>query len=183
MSEFAKPVVIISQCLGFANCRYNGEIIRDEFVEKLRPHVEFRPVCPEVEIGLGVPREPIRVVAVSGELRLLQPATGRDITERMRDFAASFLASLQEVDGFILKSRSPSCGIHDVPIYASTEGVESTTVDSGLFARAVRERFPDLPIEDERRLEDDGIKREFLTRLFAKRGAIACHERHLCKMN
>ncbi len=78
MTEPVKPVVVVSRCLGFAACRWNGQTISDDLVQKLRDHVEFRPVCPEMESGLGVPRDPVRVVSVEGVSRLLQPATGSD---------------------------------------------------------------------------------------------------------
>jgi uncharacterized protein YbbK (DUF523 family) len=84
MKAFAKPQVVVSKCLGFAACRYDGAMISDDFVRRLAAHVTFRPVCPEMEIGLGCPRDPIRVVLAGKELRLMQPATGRDVTEAMR---------------------------------------------------------------------------------------------------
>lgn len=86
MTTFPKPVVVCSACLGFRACRYNAVTILDPFVEKLKAHVEFRPVCPEAEIGLGIPRDPIRVVLAEGRRTLFQPATGRDVTEAMREF-------------------------------------------------------------------------------------------------
>jgi uncharacterized protein YbgA (DUF1722 family)/uncharacterized protein YbbK (DUF523 family) len=86
-------------------------------VEKLKPFVNFVPVCPEVETGLGVPRNPIRIVLAKGKRRLVQPATGLDLTEKMEKFADSFLSSLGEVDGFILKRGSPSSGFKNVKVY------------------------------------------------------------------
>lgn len=166
MRQFPRPVVVVSKCLGFDHCRYNGDMIPDEFVARLGPYVEYIPVCAEVEIGLGVPRPPINVVAVQGEERLMQPATGRDVSAEMRAFAAQFLGSLPAVDGFILKSRSPSCGIKDVKLRAANgRGIVGTT--SGFFGRAVMERFPHAAIEDEGRLSNFRIRQHFLTRLFA----------------
>jgi len=121
MTQSVTPIVVVSKCLGFARCRYNGQTIPDDFVSALEPFVAYRTVCPEVEIGLGVPRESLRVVAVDGERRLLQPETGRDVTEAMNTFAEDFLASLDDVDGFILKNRSPSCGMNDVRVYTSSK--------------------------------------------------------------
>lgn len=166
MREFIKPIIIISKCLGFANCRYNGLVIPDEFVEKLKPYVDYRPVCPEVEIGLGVPRNPIRIISVNNEFRLVQPATGADVTDKMRNFAESFLNHIGEVDGFILKSRSPSCGPKDVRIYSGVEKENSISKDSGFFAQAIFEKFPNLAIEDEGRLKNFSIREHFLTKLF-----------------
>jgi len=165
MREFPKPVVVVSKCLGFDHCRYNGDIIPDDFIAKLGPYVEYRPVCAEMEIGLGVPRQPINVVAVDEEERLVQPATGRDVSAEMRAFAAQFLASLPAVDGFILKSRSPSCGLKDVKLRAANgKGIVGMT--SGFFGRAVIERFPHAAIEDEGRLTSFRLRQHFLTKLF-----------------
>jgi uncharacterized protein YbbK (DUF523 family) len=105
---FTKPTVVVSKCITYERARWNAQIIADDFVEKLKPYVEFIPVCPEVGIGLGVPRDPLRIVLVKDEQKFLQPATGLDLTEKMRSFSESFLNSLSEVDGFILKSGSPS---------------------------------------------------------------------------
>ena len=82
MRGFVKPVVVVSKCLGFAHCRFNGLTISNHTVDKLKPHVDFRPVCPEVEIGLGIPRDPVRIVKEKEEQRLVQPDTGDDVTDR-----------------------------------------------------------------------------------------------------
>ncbi len=168
MSEFVRPNVVVSKCLGFERCRYNGETISDDFVEDVTPYADYQLVCPEVEIGLGVPREPIRLVTVDGEPRLIQPATGRDVTGAMQEFTASFLASLDAVDGFILKNRSPSCGMGDVRIYASVKKGASSTRGPGAFGGAVLERFPHLAVEDEGRLRNFRIREHFLTKLFTR---------------
>ncbi len=166
MASFARPRVVISRCLGFDHCRYDGAIVPSEVVDALRPVVDFVPICPEMEIGLGVPRDPIRVVRDQGALRLIQPATGRDVTARITRFDGSWLAATGEVDGFILKSRSPSCGFKDVKIYGP--GAKSSVVDkgAGFFARAVAETRPDTPLEDEARLTNFVIRDHFLKRVF-----------------
>ncbi len=167
MREFVRPTIIVSKCLGFAHCRYNGLTISDDFVEKLKPHVDFRPVCPEVEIGLGIPREPIRIVAADDELRLIQPATDIDVTDKMTEFTDSFLDSAGDADGFILKTRSPSCGPKDVKVYPGTGKVMSISRSAGFFGGAVVKKYPHLAVEDEGRLKNFGIREHFLTRLFA----------------
>jgi len=116
MREFWKPVVVVSKCITFEPVRWNGQIIASEFVEKLKAYVNFISVCPEVEIGLGVPRDPVRIVLVNGEKKLLQPATGFDFTEKIAKFSESFLDSLEAVDGFVLKSASPSSGFKNVKV-------------------------------------------------------------------
>lgn len=168
MRKFVKPRIVISKCIEFEKVRWDGQIISSDFVKKLMPHVKFIPVCPEVEIGLGVPRHPIRIVLLSGELRLIQPKTNLDLTEKMLGFTDSFLDSLQEIDGFILKSRSPTSAIRDAKIYPSIEKkVAPISKGPGFFATAVLERFPGLITEDEGRLRNPRIKEHFLTKLFA----------------
>lgn len=161
-----KPVVVISKCLGFEHCRWNGEVINDEFVDRLVPYVDYKTACPEKEIGLGVPRDPIHIESEKGALKLIQPATGRDVSEEMLAFAASFLGSLKEVDGFLLKARSPSCGPGDVKIYPA--GGKSGAMDkgAGFFGNAVTTSFPTLPVETEGRLKNFRIREHYLTRLF-----------------
>ena len=166
MSEFPKPVVVVSKCITFEPVRWSGQKIANDFVEKLKPYVDFIPVCPEVEIGLGVPRDPIRIVLLNGEKRLLQPATGLDFTEKMKSFSESFLDSLNGVDGFILKSGSPSSGFKNVKVYPSIEKVASIAKSPGFFGGAVIQKFPNLAIEDERRLLNPRIREYFLTKLF-----------------
>jgi len=164
---FARPVVIFSRCLGFAACRYDGEIVIEPVVEALKPYVEARSVCPEVAIGLGLPRDPIRLVARERGVRLIQPSTGRDLTGPMRRFAESFLETLDEVDGFILKAGSPSCGLRDAKVHPGARAAKPVSRASGLFAEKALERFPDLPILSEKGFTRSAARRHALTRLFA----------------
>jgi len=168
MSDFEKPIVVVSKCIEFAQCRYNGLSISSEVVKALKPHVDFVPVCPEVEIGLGVPRDPIRVVSTKETRRLMQPSTGADVTSKMLRFAESFLESLAAVDGFILKSRSPSCGFKDVKVFSGMGKEAAMAKGSGFFGGAVLERFPGYPAEDEGRLLNFRIREHFLTSLYAR---------------
>lgn len=162
-----RPRVVVSRCLGFAAVRYDGQVLESRFVERLRDHVEFVQVCPEVGMGLGVPRDPIRIEVTAGGLRLVQPSTGRDLTEAMHRFSETFLDGLGDVDGFILKARSPSCGIRDTKRFRPGADDPLDDLGAGLFARAVLERFPDAAVEDEARLADPGHRHRFLTRLWA----------------
>lgn len=156
---------MVSRCLGFDRCRYNGQTIPDVFVEKLKSFVDFQTVCPEVEIGLGAPRDPVRVVRENDRLILYQPATGRVLTREMEGFCRSFLQGLGEVDGFLLKNRSPSCGINDVKVYTSREAT-GVSRGQGFFGGLVVELFPDAVVEDEGRLKNFTIREHFLTALF-----------------
>ena len=167
MRSFARPKVVVSKCIEFANCRYDGSMIPSDFVKALKSQVDFLPVCAEMEIGLGVPRDTIRIVAVDGEPRLVQPSTGLDVTEKMRDFATQFLSSLPEVDGFILKYRSPSCGMKDIKVYSGSAKATAVSKTTGFFGGAVIKSFPDLAVEDEGRLRNFNIREHFLTKLYA----------------
>ncbi|MGQ9543838.1 MAG: YbgA family protein [Candidatus Bathyarchaeia archaeon] len=166
MREFVKPTILISKCITFENVRWNAQTIASDFVEKLKPSVNFIPVCPEVQIGLGVPRNPLRIVLVNGEKRLIQQAADLDLTQKMQNFTESFLSSLRDVDGFILKSGSPSCGFKNVKIYPNIGKSASIGRGSGFFGGAVVEKFPDLVIEDEKRLLNSRIREHFLTKLY-----------------
>ncbi len=164
--EFPRPVVVVSKCLGFAACRYDGLRIADDFVRTLKDFVRFRKVCPEVEIGMGVPRDPIQVVRPGNVPRLSQGASGKDYTTRMNRFARKYLTGLDDVDGFILKSRSPSCGLKDVKVYATIDSKRSLGKRAGFFGQSVKDHFPHLAVEDERRLTNFRIREHFLTKLF-----------------
>ncbi|WP_410507777.1 DUF523 and DUF1722 domain-containing protein [Methanosarcina hadiensis] len=166
MREFPQPKVVVSRCLEFGHCRYNGDMISSPVVAKLKNHVDFLPVCPEVEIGLGVPRDPVRIIRDKEGYRLVQPSSGKDVTENMKAFSSSFLDSIEGVDGFILKFRSPSCGLKDVKVYPSADGQGVVEKSSGYFGGAVLERYSFLPVEDEGRLRNARIKEHFLTKLF-----------------
>lgn len=165
--EFTSPVVVVSRCLGFEACRYDGEIIPNRFLKRLAPYVTLKTVCPEVEIGLGTPRDPIRLIEHRGGERLVQPSTERDLTKTMSEFRDGYLDGLRNVDGFVLKGRSPSCGVSDAKVHEDADPHASTLrTGPGLFAAAVLERFPDAPVEDEERLTDFRIREHFLTRIF-----------------
>jgi len=168
--RFTKPIVVVSRCLGFAACRWEGKRLSNSLVRRLKPYVRFLPVCPELEIGLGVPRDPIYLVrkGKADRLALCQPSTGRDLTDRMNRFAAGFVSSIKVVDGFILKAKSPSCGTRRAKIFGSLKR-DSRIVGRGhgLFASAVLEALPYLAIENEKRLADLKVREAWLTKLFA----------------
>ena len=166
MPRSPKPRIVFSRCLGFDRCRYNGVTITDRVVELLKPFVEPITICPEVGIGLGVPRPPIRLIEDADRIALFQPETGRDLTDAMRSFTDAFLSSLDDIDGFLLKYRSPSCGPSQVKVYHSRQPNAGHRKGSGAFAARALERFGDLPIEDEGRLQSFDIRGHYLTRLF-----------------
>ncbi len=166
MTSFVKPRIIISKCIEFDFCRFNSQIIRSEIVSKLKPHVEFLPVCPEVEIGLGVPRDPIRIIEKQKKKYLLQPSTDRDVSQQMSSFAQQFLSEQHNIDGFLLKSQSPSCGTRDVKIYPAVIHSAAIRREAGFFGEQVLARFPFLVVEDEMRLQNPIIRHHYLTKIF-----------------
>ena len=167
MKVFTRPVVVVSKCIEFEPVRWDGRVISSNFVKQLKDYVDFIPVCPEVEIGLGIPREPLRLVMKEESLRLIQPATGLDLTQQMDLFSKRFLDSLSEVDGFILKSKSPSSAIKNARIYPSEKRVAAIGHGPGIFGKAVLDYFSDKAIEDEKRLLNERIREHFLTKLYA----------------
>lgn len=157
----------VSACLLGEPVRYDGGHKRDPYiVETLGKFFEFVPVCPEVECGLGVPREPMRLEGDPGAPRLVTIKTRVDLTERMRQWALGRVAELADEDlcGYIFKSKSPSSGMARVKVY-NDKGVPSPH-GTGLFARAFMDRFPRIPVEDEGRLHDAALRENFIERIF-----------------
>jgi uncharacterized protein YbbK (DUF523 family) len=169
-----RPRVGISRCLLGDEVRYDGGHKREPLlVETLGPLVEWVPVCPEMETGMGTPREPIHLVAspdgvFSGEhrVRLLGVRSGRDWTQAMDTWLGPAIAELgrSNLSGFILKADSPSCGIEGVAV---NTGEAVSRSGRGLFAHALVEAFPDLPIEDEIRLRGREVRDAFISRVRA----------------
>ncbi len=167
MNKFLRPKVVVSKCIEFASCRYNGSMIASPIVLQLQNYVDFIPVCPEVEIGLGIPREAVRLVKSQDNITLLNSITGEDHTKAMIDFTDNFLTSLQDIDGFILKSRSPSCGIKDVKLYNKIGKIQAISSKSkGIFGNAVLDKFGYLAVEEEGRLTNLHLREQFLTKLY-----------------
>jgi uncharacterized protein YbgA (DUF1722 family)/uncharacterized protein YbbK (DUF523 family) len=157
----------ISSCLLGHPVRYDSGHKLDHFLtDTLGRHVDWVPVCPEVECGLPVPREAMHLVGNPENPRLITIRTRVDHTARMKTWAKKKITALekQELCGFVFKSRSPSSGLRGVKIYTE-EGMPNTT-GSGLFASAFIQKFPLLPVEDEGRLHDPGIRENFIERIF-----------------
>ncbi|HUF24163.1 MAG TPA: DUF523 domain-containing protein [Vicinamibacterales bacterium] len=163
-----KPRVGISSCLLGQAVRHDGGHKRDEsLIADLEPHVEWVPVCPEIEIGLGTPRPPIELQDIGGAIRLIMPSTGRDLTGVMREYAERKVEALADMRlaGYVLKSRSPSCGLGSTPVVNSSAGRDE--LNSGVFAAVLRARLPGLPIEEETRLRDAAARDSFLQRILS----------------
>ena len=155
----------ISQCLLGDHVRYDGGHKRDSFLADIvGRYVEWVPICPEVEAGFGVPREAMRLIGSPQAPRLITVTTGIDHTQSMKQWCRRRIRELEELKlaGYVFKSRSPSCGISGVPLF-STQEME-TQDGVGLFARAFMEHFPLMPVEDEDRLHDPQILKNFLER-------------------
>ncbi|MCK9150959.1 YbgA family protein [Methanobacterium alcaliphilum] len=166
MRKFETPQLVISKCIEFESCRYNGLKISSQIVKDLKKNANFYPVCPEVGIGLGIPRDPIRLVKIDDEINLIQPSTQRNLTKKMKQFSDSFLNDLNNIDGFILKNKSPSCGIKAVRVYPQTMNSRPYNDGIGLFSVSVFEKFPFIPVEDEGRLRNLKIRENFLTSIY-----------------
>ena len=157
----------ISSCLLGRNVRYDGGHQMDHFLtDTLGRFVEWVPVCPEVEYGLPVPREAMRLVGDPEVPRLMTIRTGIDHTDGMLRWAARRLPELEKEDlcGFIFKSRSPSSGMRGVKVYTSS-GMPSTR-GVGIFAGAFMKKLPLIPVEDDGRLHDPALRENFIERIF-----------------
>jgi uncharacterized protein YbgA (DUF1722 family)/uncharacterized protein YbbK (DUF523 family) len=162
----------ISACLLGEEVRFDGGHKRDEFLTTvLGPHVEWVPVCPEVEVGMGTPREALRLVRSGHVLRMITIRTSVDHTDAMTRWSARRLDELAREDlcGYVLKKDSPSCGMERVRVYAPGGGAVGERTGRGLFAAALLARFPSLPVEEEGRLSDPRLRENFIERVFAYR--------------
>jgi uncharacterized protein YbgA (DUF1722 family)/uncharacterized protein YbbK (DUF523 family) len=166
-SPAAKPLLGISSCLLGNRVRYDGGHKRDQYItDILGRFFEWIPVCPESACGLGTPREAMRLVGDARDHRLVTITSGIDHTIRMEHWIASAVEDLgsRNLAGFIFKSRSPSCAVSDAGVHGS--GDAATTDGPGLFARAFMDRFPLVPVIDERRLADQALSDNFVERVF-----------------
>jgi len=164
-----EPIRIgISSCLLGQKVRFDGGHKRDAFlVDTFGTFVEWVPVCPEVELGLGTPREALRLVRKGDEIRMVNTRSGRDISTEMRQWAQARVDALagERLCGYVLKKDSPSCGMERVKIYADAGMAEKN--GRGFFAEALMARFPRLPVEEEGRLSDPRLRDNFVERVFA----------------
>jgi uncharacterized protein YbgA (DUF1722 family)/uncharacterized protein YbbK (DUF523 family) len=165
----AKLRVGVSACLLGQKVRYDGQHKRDTFlVDVLGEFVAWVPVCPELEVGMGVPREPIRLVGAATAPRLVAERSGADHTAAMRRYAEARVEELSRLDlsGFVTKKDSPSCGLMRVRVYPEKGGAPRRD-GVGAFSRVLVERLPLLPVEEEGRLNDPALRESFIERIFA----------------
>jgi uncharacterized protein YbgA (DUF1722 family)/uncharacterized protein YbbK (DUF523 family) len=167
-----EPVrILVSACLLGEKVRYDGGHKRDSFlIETLGPFVEWIRICPEVDCGLPVPREAMRLVGDPKNPRLVTNKSGIDHTDRVERWAKSRLEELSGLDlcGYICKKDSPSSGMERVKVYGAGGGAPART-GTGVFTRRFMERFPRIPVEEEGRLNDPVLREMFIERVFCLR--------------
>lgn len=182
----------LSACLSGDEVRYNGQAAEDKFVsQQLSRFFDYVKICPEMSIGMGTPRETVRIVE-DGGLKLRNRDGSNDYTDRMNSFVKKSVSemSAHKLCGFIFKKGSPSCGAFRVKVY-DNKGVTQRHDESGFYAKAFKEKYPWLPVEEDGRLNDPGLRHNFISRVFAVRrwqimieespsikGLVAFHQKH-----
>lgn len=159
----------ISECLMGTACRYDGTSAKDKFVVNvLQEHFELEAFCPE-KIIFGTPRETIRQVEVNNKVEIHTNQSKKTVTTELQEISDELAdeALASDLCGFILKSKSPTCGMERVKVYQPIENAPSEKKGVGLFAQALRERYPYLPMEEEGRLGDAWLRENFLMQVFA----------------
>ena len=167
-NEHGRPQLGVSACLARQAVRFDGCFISNPFVNnECSEFFDIHMVCPEVEMGLGIPRDVIQLRDFGDGTRLVYSKNPEnDITSKMLAFSEHKLDTLPPLDGYIFKKDSPSCGVFKVPVKNNNTGMRKRN-GIGIFARAFKDRFPEVPTEDEGRLNDKGIRENFLERVYA----------------
>jgi len=164
-----RPLILISKCIEHGYCRYDSNQIASKFVKNLERYVDFIDVCPEIEIGLTIPREAIRILNIDGKEKLVYSNSGTEVTQKMQIFSKEFVHELNNktIHGCIMKSYSPTCGFEKVKMYRGL-GKQSLMNEKtrGFFGREVVKQLEGIPIEDEGRLRNYNIREQFLTSIF-----------------
>ncbi|OFZ45763.1 MAG: hypothetical protein A2381_15045 [Bdellovibrionales bacterium RIFOXYB1_FULL_37_110] len=158
----------ISACLLGAKVRYDGAHKLDKWIKNtLGQFATFIPICPELECKMSIPRPPMHLEGTRDNPHLIQTLAKLDLTKQMNSWIKPKIKELKykNLDGYILKTRSPSCGLRDIKIFSPTGKLVSKT-GTGLFAKAFLKAFPLLPVEDEDRLQDPKCRENFIERIF-----------------
>ena len=163
-----KPKIVVSECLYGTKCRYDGQGYNDKVIQSLKDYVDIQTVCPELAIGLSIPREPIRIEMnkENEEYRLIDYNSKSDYTNQMTEFSEEFINGLDDIDGFILKSRSPTCGLKDAKVYYRGNKCSIRSNENGFFSQKIIDKYDYLHIENEGRLKNYNIRDNFFTRIF-----------------
>jgi uncharacterized protein YbgA (DUF1722 family)/uncharacterized protein YbbK (DUF523 family) len=164
----AKPKIAISACLMGAEVRFNGGHKESRLCSRtLTEYFDFVPVCPEVAIGLGIPRQPIRLVGDAENPEAIGTVNPElNVTRPLADYGQRMATELDDICGYIFMQKSPSCGLDRVKVYHAN-GAPVDGGGRGIFAKAFCELHPDLPVEEDGRLNDPVLRENFLTRVFA----------------
>lgn len=161
-----RPLIGVSSCLLGAPVRYNGGHSRFRFLtDELDRYVGWVPVCPETEIGLGAPRETMHLERSEHGPRVIAGGSGADHTDELTRIADRHEPQLRRLDGYVLKNRSPSCGLFAIPVMDNGRRVDGK--GRGAYASRLTERYPELPVEEKGRLQDAGLRERFVERVFA----------------
>ena len=163
-----KPKIVVSECLYGTKCRYDGQGYNDKVIQSLKDYVDIQTVCPELAIGLPIPREPIRIEMnkENEEYRLIDYNSKNDYTNQMTEFSEEFINGLDDIDGFILKSKSPTCGLKDAKVYYHGNKCSIRSNENGFFSQKIIDKYDYLPIENEGRLKNYNIRDNFFTKIF-----------------
>ena len=163
-----KPKIVVSECLYGTKCRYDSQGYNDKVIQSLKDYVDIQTVCPELAIGLSIPREPIRIEMnkENEEYRLIDYNSKNDYTNQMTEFSEEFINGLDDIDGFILKSRSPTCGLKAAKVYYRGNKCSIRSNENGFFSQKIIDKYDYLPIENEGRLKNYNIRDNFFTRIF-----------------
>lgn len=165
--QLNKIEIGISSCLLGLQVRHDGSHKRDRFItDILSEHFDFTPFCPEMAIGLGTPRPAIRLLKQGDSIRLVDSKDSAiDYTDKMNRTSAAYCSQVDGLSGYILKNKSPSCGMERVNLYNDSNMPHKEGV--GLFARQLMDRNPNLPVEEEGRLRDAHVRENFIERVYA----------------
>jgi uncharacterized protein YbgA (DUF1722 family)/uncharacterized protein YbbK (DUF523 family) len=171
-TDFPRLKIVVSDCLRGTDCRYNGGHAQDDFVNKqLSKYADFYPFCPEAAV-IGTPRETIRLVDVNGEVRVRGSKSTNDYTDGLRQYNENIVPKFieKDVDGAVVKARSPSCGLERIKVY-SEDGQwygSKNVMQSGLFTELLIQQAPHLAVEEEGRLSDAWLRETFTMKVFTK---------------
>ena len=166
-----KPKIGISSCLLGEKVRYDGEHKKQPAIlQAMTQHFELISICPEVAIGLGVPRETIQLIEVNKELVCLGSETKQDVSQRLIDLADQHHLKHRQLSGYIFKRGSPSCGLSYVKLIKNGHMQRSGT---GLYAQRLRQNFPTMPLAEETDLASDSQRQAFIDAVFAYHQTVA----------
>lgn len=158
----------ISSCLLGQEVRFDSGHKRERYItDVLSQYFDYRPYCPEVAIGLGVPRPTIRLqFDADKHIQAIMPKTGVIYTDQLAEYALKTVKNLNELSGYIFKSKSPTCGMERVKVYPAEKNKMPSQEGTGIYAKVLQEHLPNTPMEEEGRLNDPQLRENFIKRVF-----------------